>query len=99
MYVIRDVFRCKPGKAKAVADKFQKTIISMKELDGFHNPRILVDVVAGYWTVVLESDVDSLEKFEKHMATFTSRPDVREALAGYMDMVDSGYREIYRIHA
>ena len=99
MYVIRDVFRCKPGKAKAVAEKFQKTVSSMKELDGFHNPRILVDVVAGYWTVVLESDVDSLEKFEKHMAAFASRADVRDALAGYLDLVDSGYRETYRIHA
>lgn len=34
MYVVRDVFRCKPGKAKAVAEKFQKTVSSMKELDG-----------------------------------------------------------------
>jgi hypothetical protein len=99
MYVIRDVFRCKPGKATAVAQKFQKTIASMKDLDGFHNPRILIDVVAGYWTVVLESDVESLEKFEKHMAAFASRPDVRESLAGYMDMVDGGHREIFRVHA
>jgi hypothetical protein len=49
--------------------------------------------------VVLESDVESLEKFEKHMAAFASRPDVRESLAGYMDMVDGGHREIFRVHA
>jgi|WetSurMetagenome_2_1015567.scaffolds.fasta_scaffold22730_3 heme-degrading monooxygenase HmoA len=98
MYVIRDVFRCKPGKATAVAQKFQKTAASMSALDGFRNTRILVDVVAGYWTVVLESEVESLDQFEKHMAAFASRPEVRESLAGYMDMVDGGHREIFRIH-
>jgi heme-degrading monooxygenase HmoA len=97
MYVVRDTFRCTPGKSREVAEKFRKTLPSMQELDGMRNTRILVDVVAGYWTVVLESEIESLERFEHHMATFAARPDVRDALAGYMDLVEGGHREIFRI--
>jgi heme-degrading monooxygenase HmoA len=96
-YKVRDVFRCKPGKAKDLVEKFKKTFASMQEVDGFRNPQIMVDAVASYWTVVIESEVDSLERFEKHQNEYSSRPDVREAMAGYMDLVDGGHREIWRI--
>ncbi len=97
MLLVRDVFRCKPGKSRQVAEMFKKTISSMEKLDGFRNPRVMLDLVANYWTVVLESEVDSLERFESHMTAFSSRPEVREALAGYMDLVEGGEREIYKI--
>ncbi len=97
MLLIRDVFHCKPGKSRQLAEMFKKTIPSMEKLDGFRNPRVLLDFVAGYWTVVLESEVDSLERFESHMTAFGSRPELREALAGYMDLVVGGEREIYKI--
>lgn len=97
MFLIRDVFRCKPGKSRQVAEMFKKTVASMEKLDGFGKPRVMLDFVAAYWTVVLESEVESLEKFESHMAAFGSRPEVREALAGYMDLVEGGEREIYKI--
>ena len=32
-----------------------------------------------------------------HMRNFGSRPEVKEALQGYMDLVDGGHREIYKI--
>ena len=97
MYVVRDVFRCKPGKAREVAERFRKTLPSCEEHDRFSNCRVLVDVVADYWTVVLECDVERLEDFEHHMREFGARPEVREALDGYMDLVLEGHREIYRI--
>ena len=97
MYVVRDIFRCKPGKAKELVAKFKRTIASMETLDGFSNVRLMVDVVADYWTVVLESDVASLEQFERHMREFGARPEVREAMEGYMDLVEGGRREIFRI--
>jgi heme-degrading monooxygenase HmoA len=97
MYVVRDVFRCKAGKAKELVAKFKKSIESMERVDGFVNVRLMVDFVADYWTVVLESDVASLEQFEKHMSEWSSRPEVREAMEGYMDLVEDGRREIFRI--
>jgi len=97
MLLIRDVFQCKPGTASQVAAMFKETIPSMEEEDGFRNCRIMVDYVASYWTVVLQAEVDEIQQFDHHMASFGKRPEVREALAGYMEMVTSGHREIYRI--
>lgn len=97
MYVVRDIFRCKPGKAKDLIGKFKASLKSAEQHDGFSNSRVLVDVVADYWTVVIESDVASLEQFEQHMREFGTRPEVREAMEGYMDLVEGGRREIFRI--
>ena len=97
MFVVRDVFRCKPGKAKELVEKFKKTVATMERDDRFTNVRIMVDAIADYWTVVLESDVETLADFEKHMSEFGARPEVREAMAGYMDLVIEGRREIFRL--
>jgi len=97
MYVIRDIFRCKPGKAKDLVGKFKRSIESMERVDGFTNVRLMVDAVADYWTVVLESDVETLDQFERHLQEWGARAEVREAMEGYMDLVDGGRREIFRI--
>lgn len=97
MLLIRDVFQCKPGTARQVAEMFKRAIPSMEQEDGFRNCRVMVDYVASYWTVVLQAEVDEIDQFDHHMATFSKRPEVREALSGYLEMVESGHREIYRI--
>jgi hypothetical protein len=97
MLLIRDVFRCKPGKSKQLAEIMKKGMSAMSSAEGFQNPRILIDFVASYWTVVLEGEVESLEKFEKGMEAYSAKPEVRQAMAGYMDCVEEGHREIYRI--
>ena len=93
-YKVRDVFQCKPGKARELVEKFKGTMSSM---GGDAKPQIMVDAVAGYWTVVLEAEVESLGDFEKRMAEFSARPEVQQAMAGYMDLVEGGHREIWRI--
>jgi hypothetical protein len=99
MYVVRDIFKCHPGKAKLLVQKLEATLESTERLDGFGNSRILVDFVADYWTVVWEAEVPSLAHFEKHMQEYSSRPEVQAAMAGYLDLVESGHREIFRIAA
>ncbi len=97
MYLIRDVFRCKPGKAGELAQRFKRVISVWDEHDGFKNGRVMIDFVANYWTVVLQAEVEELAQFEGHMKSYGSRPEFKEAMAGYTDLVESGYREIYRI--
>jgi hypothetical protein len=97
MLLIRDIFRCKPGKARFVAEKLKATIPSTEQEDGFRNCRVMVDYVATYWTVVFQAEVESIEKFDHHMANFSKRPDVQNAMQGYLEMVEGGHREIYRI--
>ena len=97
MYKVRDVFRCKPGKAKELVTRFKAVVPSMEKDDGFTNIQLMVDAVAEYWTVVLEAEIESLEQFERHLNEFGTRPEVRATMSGYMDLVDGGHREIWRI--
>jgi heme-degrading monooxygenase HmoA len=97
MFLVRDVFHCKPGKAKDLAERFKRLTSSLEEADGFTNVKVMVDAVADYWTVVLEAEVDSLDRLERHMNEFSQRAEVREVMAGYMDLVNGGRREIYRV--
>jgi len=93
MYIIRNVFKCKPGQAKKLIEHFQKSMGLMEEV----NYRILVDYVADFWTVVLETETEDITGYEKQLSEYGARPDVQEAMSGYMDSVESGYREIFRI--
>jgi hypothetical protein len=97
MYLVRDVFQCKPGKAKALVDKFKVTLPAMEKMDPKANPKIMTDFVSTYWTVVLQMEVESMDGFESHMREWGKQPGMRAAMEGYMDLVEGGHREIYRI--
>jgi heme-degrading monooxygenase HmoA len=97
MYVVRDIFRCKPGHSKSVAERFKKSFPLMQKMKGFVSARVLIDYVTSYWTVVLEIEVESLGDFERQMNEYSASPEFREAMKGYMDEVDGGHREIFKI--
>jgi hypothetical protein len=80
--VIRDVFRAKAGKGKELVTKF-KTASSFMPKEGVSARRILTDTVAAYWTIV--------------MNTRPSNPKAEEAMKGYADIVEGGYREILHV--
>lgn len=48
---------------------------------------------------MLESEVADLAEFERHMAAWGKVPAVAEIMRGYMDLVDGGRREIFRVVA
>jgi heme-degrading monooxygenase HmoA len=94
MFVIRNVFRCKPGQTKNVIEKFKAAMPMMQEVA---KHRILVDEVASFWTVIIETETEDMAKFEQMLRDRGSRQDVQDAMKGYMDFVDSGHREIFRV--
>ena len=94
MFVIRNVFRCKPGQAKKVIEKFQAAMPIMQDIA---RQRLLVDEVANFWTVVVEVEAEDLGTFEKLLQERSQRQDLKDAMSGYMDSIESGYREIFRI--
>jgi hypothetical protein len=95
MYLVRDIFQCKPGKAKELVKKFKQTIPFM-EVQNFKNIKIMTDVVSSYWNVVIEGEVESLSEIENHKG-FTSQEKVKEIMTGYMDLVEGGKREIFQV--
>ncbi|HVM42579.1 MAG TPA: hypothetical protein VMT77_03685, partial [Gemmatimonadales bacterium] len=68
MLLIREVMYCKPGKVRALVDKF----LAMNKLSakaGMPKMRVMTDVCAEqYWTLVAEMEVASMADFEKMMA-------------------------------
>lgn len=69
----------------------------MATMKGFKSPRILVDYVAEFWTIVLETEVENLAEFEGQMKEYSASAEMREIMKGYMDLVDGGRREIFTI--
>ena len=103
MLVIREVMSCKPGKVRALVDKF-KAMSKLSEKAGMPRMRILTDVAAErYWTLVAEMEVESLAAFEKMFdPAAMSADDQKEfenVMKGYHDLVDHGRREIYKIES
>lgn len=96
MYVVRSIFTCKPGRAKELVGKFQAAAPHLREM-GIRNTRILTDTAAGFWTVVVESEVESLDDYFDAVRQRPSNPDLEQAMGGYMDCVTGGRREILRV--
>jgi hypothetical protein len=96
MFVIRDVFRAKAGKGKELVTKF-KTASSFMPKEGVSARRILTDTVAHYWTIVMETEVEKLDTYFGMLNTRPSNPKAEEAMKGYADIVEGGYREILHV--
>lgn len=97
MYLVRDVFTTKPGKAKELVKKMKAAIPYFHETEGGKNYRVMTDIVANYWTVVIESEVEDVGKFIGGLRNATAGKELEEIMKGYLDLVEGGYREIYMI--
>lgn len=96
MYVIREVLHCKPGKVGPMVERFRAL---SDAVEGLGQPplRLLTDVGGEqFWTLVVEAEVERVDDFFTLEEKLFSNQDVRETMAGYHDLVDEGYREIYR---
>ncbi len=97
MYLVREVFRTKPGKAKELVSKFKKAMPHFAETEGGANMKIMTDIATDYWTVVIESEVENIGEFIGGLRTATASDELKAIMSGYLDLVESGKREIYII--
>ena len=63
MYLIREVFKAKPGKAKELVKMFKQAIPHFEQSEGCQNYKVMTDIVSDYWTVVMEYEVDNIGGF------------------------------------
>jgi hypothetical protein len=103
MFLIREIMYCKPGKVRALVEKFT-AMSKLSEKLGMPPMRVMTDFAAErYWTIVAEMEVDSLQAFEQMMSNPSGSPDdqkqFEEIMKGYHDLVDHGKREIYKIES
>ena len=97
MIVIRNTFHCRPGKAKELVAKLKASGKAMKSAKLIAGYRVMTDAVATFWTVVLETEHTSLEAWEKSFSEYGSHKKIQVAMEGYMDLVDGGRREIWKV--
>ena len=103
MYLIRDIMYCKPGKVRAMVEKFT-ALSKAGEQVGMPKMRIMTDFCAErYWTVVSEMEVPSLDEFQKMMsappASADAMKEFERIMKDYHELVDVGRREIYKIES
>ena len=93
MIIVRETFITKPG----MASKFAKL---MKEVMG-PNARVMTDLTGRFNHVVVETEMKSLQDFQKRMDSYKKDKDkdkkTQEKMAGYTEMYMTGKREIYQI--
>ena len=96
MYMSREIFHCKPGKAKELVAKFKKFSEVIKS-SGFAPARVFTDVSGeNYWTVVIEQEVEKIDDLAEMARKTMSDPKMAAALEGYHDLVLTGKRELYK---
>lgn len=97
MYIIREVLHCKPGKVRAMVEKFRAISTVLSELG--HEPlRLLTDVTGEpFWTIVAEAKVARIDDFFTLEQQLMANETLRQSMADYHDLVVRGRREIYRI--
>ncbi len=97
MYLVRELFNAKPGKAKDLVKIF-KTLIPYFEQSGeMMNCKVMTDATGNYWTVVFEAEVNDIGNFFKQLRSPSTPPppEVMDVMKGYMDCVQGGHRDIY----
>ena len=98
MYIIRDVFNAKAGKAKDLV-RILKNTEPIFQKKGIRNVRVFADTVSNYWTVVWEFEVDSLNDYFSMLEN--PNPADAEAIGvameGYMEFVKGGHREVLKV--
>jgi hypothetical protein len=97
MYLIRDLFSAKPGKAGELVKKFKRAAPLMDE-EGKYKYRIMTDISGPYWTVIMETEMPDLNEFVKETrGGGKPMPEVEEIMKDYHELVTGGKREIYLI--
>ena len=96
MILVRDVFQAKYGRGDELVALFKEA----KEISEWGvNQRLLTDLSGEFFTVVVESEVESLAEYERLRDEDFTKPEFAEWFAHMVPLVESGRREFYTIEA
>lgn len=96
MILVRDVFQLHIGNARdAVA--LAREAMEIEERLGARSPRFLTDLVGDYYTLVWESEWESLSAFETGMNEGFQDPEWKDWYGRFSPLIRGGHREIFTI--
>jgi hypothetical protein len=96
MIVVRDVFQAKYGKGGDLVALFKEAPQRWPESDRYGR-RILTDASGSFFTVVTETEVESLAAWEKLLSEVFANPEFGAWFGRMETLVESGRREFYNI--
>lgn len=94
MIVVRDVFQAKYGKGGDLVALFQE---AQQQWSAGYAQRILSDAAGPFFTVVTETEFESLGEWEKRRADIFDQPGFGDWFARMQTLVESGRREFYTV--
>jgi hypothetical protein len=98
MILVRNVFRLQFGKARDATALFREGRTLMQQAGfGGGSARVLTDLVAPFYTLVLEMTFDSLSDYEQKAREMMEREDWKTWYAKVPPLSRDGYREIFTI--
>ena len=96
MIVVRDVFQAKYGKGGELVALFKEMRQKWPEAARYGR-RILTDASGTFFTVVTETEVESLAAWEKLLAEVFANPEFGAWFGRMTALVETGRREFYTI--
>lgn len=99
MYMLRQVFNSKRGKASEIVEIVQAINQAFMANEGFENGRIYVDMTGRMDTVIYQFEVESLDNFYKVERGLYVNPDedTIRMIGTFNENTVEGRREIYEV--
>jgi hypothetical protein len=96
MILVREVFQAKYGKGDDVVALCKEGNELLRKETGLSS-RILTDMSGPFFTVVSETEVESLGQWEQALAQGFGDPAFEEWFARMVPLVDSGRRDFFTV--
>lgn len=94
MIVIRDVFQARYGRGSDLVNHFKE---ARSQWDAGYGTRILTDLSGQFFTVVIETEVESLATWEQRTGEIFGQPGFGAWFGRMTELVESGKREFYTL--
>jgi len=96
MILVHDTFICKPGNASKLAKLFKEVMANEKEL-----VNIMSDMTGQYNRVIIVTKYENLAAYEESWKKYEQNTEemkkMKEKMAGYTEMYQTGSREIFHV--
>ena len=97
MIVERIVFQAKYGKGDELVALFKEFAKAAPPSSMGRNPRLLTDRSGPFFTIVLESEWESLAEWEKAFGRMFSDPKLQGMMERSTSLIESGRRDFYNV--
>lgn len=100
MILVRDEFQCEAGRAQEFVNRFKEMANSVDGQDVIKRGRIMTDLSGRFDTVVVESEIESIDAYFAMMRAAFADPEFQAAQAADTNsLYGSGTRTFYTVEA